>query len=209
MANIPEINIIVAMTENGLIGKGAGLPWKSSIDMKHFAKTTTGWPVIFGKNTADGMKFNFPLKNRPCIILSRTVFAGPNANWFVFGDIDRAIRQFSNFEKIFIAGGASVYKYALERGIVDNIYKTVFHDKLDASIKRTVEGDVYLGKDALAKMEGPCFQRLEQRVYEFASSGEWYVDNHNAEGKLDTAPLKNGDTPFSKIIFEKWSRTKE
>jgi dihydrofolate reductase len=199
---LPEINIIIAMTDTGLIGKGAGLPWKSGIDLRHFAKTTTGWPVVFGKNTAEGLikDNNFPLKNRPCIILSRNFAAYGHANYFMFDGLETAISRFSNFEKIFIAGGAGLYKYALEqRGLVDNIYKTIFKTETPP------EGDVYLDKDTLETMSEPNFKSRERRVFILGKHGS-YVNTNHPEGKHESHAPRAGDTLFPKIVFETLTR---
>ena len=65
----PEIIMITAMDENGLIGNGNSLPWKSSLDFKWVQQQTMGWLCIFGTNTAYNMP-QFPLRNRICAVVS-------------------------------------------------------------------------------------------------------------------------------------------
>ncbi|MDL2296257.1 dihydrofolate reductase, partial [Lachnospiraceae bacterium OttesenSCG-928-E19] len=127
MKNIkkPEIIVITAMDETGLIGNGNIMPWRSSVDFNHFKKQTTSWPCIFGKNTALGMMPNFPLKNRPCAIVSNKMETqilpasfqsgahlafGPGPFYDALGE---ALRFFKNYDKIFIAGGAALYQSAM------------------------------------------------------------------------------------------------
>jgi hypothetical protein len=49
--NPQQINIIAAMAENRVIGKGNTLPWSLKEDMARFKKLTAGWPCIMGRKT--------------------------------------------------------------------------------------------------------------------------------------------------------------
>ena len=47
----PIIALVVAMGENGAIGRGGDLPWHLRSDMRYFRKLTMGKPVIMGRRT--------------------------------------------------------------------------------------------------------------------------------------------------------------
>ncbi|HJY05324.1 MAG TPA: dihydrofolate reductase, partial [Bryobacteraceae bacterium] len=47
----PVIALVVAIGENGAIGRGGDLPWRLSSDMRYFRKITMGKPVIMGRRT--------------------------------------------------------------------------------------------------------------------------------------------------------------
>lgn len=225
----PEIAMIIAMTESGLIGKGDGMPWKSSLDFEWFKKNTVGWPTLFGRNTAQAMP-TFPLKNRPCAIISRKMDApfaiGNNgyAKTDVFPGIEQACRSFQNFDKIFIAGGASIYRQALQmqkpwlemvgtpdigQPLVGAIIRTVFPDGF-------VNGDKYLDETTLELMGEKHFNLMGHYKYALADESYDRVEYCNGYFNKESCfpamngiyGAKQGDTPFPWIRFEVWNRCK-
>ena len=52
----PIIALVVAMGENGAIGKGGDLPWHLHSDMRYFRKVTMGKPIIMGRRTFESLQ---------------------------------------------------------------------------------------------------------------------------------------------------------
>lgn len=104
------IAIIVAMDENGLIGRGSGLPWpRIKADMQHFKRTTLGHPVVMGRKTFQSIGSR-PLPMRANIILTRDEnFSHPDCE--IVHDHQEILAR--REEKIFIIGGTSVYQQFL------------------------------------------------------------------------------------------------
>ncbi|MFO7794163.1 MAG: dihydrofolate reductase [Candidatus Nanohaloarchaea archaeon] len=105
--------IIAAIDEENAIGKNGDIPWHYSEDLKHFRKLTTGNTVIMGRKTYFSLPEDFrPLPDRENIILTRS---NPNLDESVkiVNSLNDAYEAAEN-EKLFIAGGASVYKQTLE-----------------------------------------------------------------------------------------------
>jgi dihydrofolate reductase len=50
-----DIALIVAMSQNGIIGLNNQLPWRLPEDLRYFKKTTMGKPVIMGRKTFDSI----------------------------------------------------------------------------------------------------------------------------------------------------------
>ncbi|MBN9291174.1 MAG: dihydrofolate reductase, partial [Hyphomicrobium denitrificans] len=50
MNDLP-ISLVVAVSENGVIGRDGALPWRLSSDLKLFRKLTMGKPMIMGRRT--------------------------------------------------------------------------------------------------------------------------------------------------------------
>ena len=144
------ISIISAMSKNGVIGKGNKLPWAGleeyKWDMKQFKHLTTGNYVIMGRNTFESMGSK-GLKGRRNILITKNVVEYDNPTFKidhdieeVFGSLEEAIsycnkKVFNDYETIFIIGGESIYRYALENKLVDSVYLTVFDNEF--------EGDKY------------------------------------------------------------------
>ena len=121
------INIIVAVGnyvcgKGHPIGKQGGMPWHNKNDLKWFKDMTTGNVVIMGRKTFEAI--GHPLKNRINIVVtSRNDLRAENSNIRVCNSLESAINFASTFEKeIFIIGGASIYKQAMDADIVDRIY---------------------------------------------------------------------------------------
>ena len=65
----PFITIVVARADNGVIGRGGGLPWHLSEDLKRFKALTMGKPMVMGRRTFDSLPRLLP--GRRHIVLTR------------------------------------------------------------------------------------------------------------------------------------------
>lgn len=120
------INIIVAVADNGVIGKNGKLPWHLRLDMARFKQLTMGGSVIFGLNTFN--EFKKPLAGRENIVLSTRTQAIDGVK--VFNCLEKAVDYAKTQNKeIFICGGESVYKKALE--FADRLYITHINADFD------------------------------------------------------------------------------
>jgi dihydrofolate reductase len=111
-----EIIIIAAMAENRVIGRDNALPWSLKEDMAHFKELTLGWPCIMGRKTWESLPKR-PLPGRLNIVVSRTMAAeaapGTSSSPLVFSSLREALTHCAGTQKVFICGGASLYKEAL------------------------------------------------------------------------------------------------
>ena len=62
---------IVAVSQNGVIGKNGDLPWRLAEDLKWFKKITMGHVVLMGRKTWDSLPF--PLPGRKNWVISRSL----------------------------------------------------------------------------------------------------------------------------------------
>jgi len=122
--------MIVACSENGVIGVDGDLPWHLPRDLRHFMRSTRGCPVIMGRKTFDTLER--PLPDRLNIVLSRTLEADRADGVRVARDLDEAIeigtgsvREDGLEPPIWIAGGGHIYSLAMDR--VDLIVRTRVH----------------------------------------------------------------------------------
>lgn len=103
-----DIVLVVAMSENRVIGRDGGLPWHISGDLKHFKAVTMGYPVVMGRKTWESI--GRPLPGRDNIVITRdTSYAAEGA--VVVGSVSDAIDQCagSGAERIMIIGGGQIY----------------------------------------------------------------------------------------------------
>jgi len=111
--------LIVAMAQNGVIGKDNGLPWRLSGDLKHFKATTSGYPIIMGRNTWESLGRALP--NRRNMVISRQAdYVAEGAE--IFPSLEEAFEACESEEKAFCIGGALLYKAMLH--IADRLVVT-------------------------------------------------------------------------------------
>lgn len=105
--------IIVAMDEENTIGKDGDIPWHYSEDMKYFKEKTTGHSVLMGRTTYESLPKDFrPLPDRENIVLTRSNLSlGESVK--VANSLEEGFEMAEN-EKVFIAGGASIYRQTLD-----------------------------------------------------------------------------------------------
>lgn len=119
------ISIIVALAQENAIGVKNQLLCHLSDDLKRFKRLTTGHTVIMGRNTFDSLP-NGPLPNRTNIVLTSRPQSLPRG-CVAATSLEEAINKARGDKEIFIIGGASVYKQALQ--YADKLYLTIIRNK--------------------------------------------------------------------------------
>ncbi len=128
-----ELVIVVAVAENGVIGKDGSLPWHYPDDLKRFKRLTMGHPVIVGRQTFEDIyeRLDGPLPGRTNIVLSRHGSTLP-ADVVHADSLATAYSIAAEQETVaFVIGGASVYEATLP--VADRLELT--------EIKQSYEGD--------------------------------------------------------------------
>lgn len=125
------ISLIVAKSQNNVIGKNNQLPWHLSEDLKHFKATTMNHPILMGRKTFDSIGRALP--GRENIVVTRNT-SYKNDAVTVIHDLESYLKQHQNSEdKIFVIGGSRIYEQSLN--FVSEIVMTV--------IEQDFEGDAY------------------------------------------------------------------
>ncbi len=125
------LSLIVAASQNGVIGIQNRLPWKLPADLKRFKQLTLGHPVIMGRKTFESI--GKPLPGRTNIVLTRQIGL-KLCGCLTAPSLQDAIFLCGDKEEIFAIGGASLYEKALP--LADQIYLTRIHQDF--------EGDTFL-----------------------------------------------------------------
>ena len=128
-----KVSLIVAVANNGVIGKDNDLIWHLPKDMGFFKETTLGHHVIMGRKNFESIPERFrPLANRTNVIITR------NSDYkaegcVVVNSVEQALEVAKQNGDIqpFIIGGGQIYKLALENNLVDKIYLTKVHHTFD------------------------------------------------------------------------------
>ena len=122
-----EIVIIAAVAANNVIGKNGKIPWHIPADFKHFKEITWGYPCIMGDRTYESLPIK-PLPGRENIVLTLNRNYNPKGAK-IFYSFKEALDYCKDKEKVFIIGGASVYRQALP--IADRLELTKIHKEYD------------------------------------------------------------------------------
>ena len=118
MAGRPEIVLLLARAENGVIGAEGDIPWHIPGEQRRFKAMTMGTPMVMGRKTFESLPGLLP--GRRHIVLTR------DAGWHAEGvdvahDAQEAIR-IAGGPVVSVIGGAGVYR--LFEPIADRIELT-------------------------------------------------------------------------------------
>jgi dihydrofolate reductase len=129
-----KVSLIVAMDRNRGIGRDNDLMWHLPNDMRFFKETTENQIVVMGRKNYDSIPEKYrPLPKRENVILTRNM-AFQAKDCQVFNSLSNAISNFAecNERKVFIIGGGEIYKLALDKGVVDEMFITHIDGDYDA-----------------------------------------------------------------------------
>ena len=149
-----DLGIIVAVSDNNVIGKYGGLPWHIPEDLKHFKELTMGYPVIMGRKTYESI--GQPLTKRKNIVITSGIVEGA---FDVVNSLSGAIQLVNQMKctQAYVIGGKRLYEEALK--VADFMEITEVHQE--------VKGDVYFPKVNWGEWKE--FLREDSEDYSFAS----------------------------------------
>jgi dihydrofolate reductase len=128
-----KLALVVAVAENGVIGRAGGLPWRLSTDLKRFKSITMGKPVIMGRKTWESI--GKPLPGRLNLVVTRDPdYRAEGAR--TTSSLDEALavaQRETEAEEVCIIGGGEIFGEAMERA--DRLHVTY--------VQAEVEGDAY------------------------------------------------------------------
>jgi len=145
----PRVTLIVAMTDDGVIGVDGRLPWRLPEDLRRFKAATLGKPVVMGRKTFESI--GRPLPQRHNIVLTRQVgFSVPEPAVTVVPTLEAALQAAGDVPEVMIIGGAEIYKLALplaQRIVLTRVHAAVRGDThfspLDPEAWRVVSSEPY------------------------------------------------------------------
>lgn len=123
------LSLIVAVAQNGAIGRNNELLWHISEDLKYFKATTTGHPVIMGRKTYESI--GRPLPGRRNIVLTRGGMEIPpiknpqTTSMEIVHSLDEIYKIAGGDEEFFVMGGGMLYNATFEKA--DFLYLTKIH----------------------------------------------------------------------------------
>lgn len=121
--------MIVAYSNNRVIGNGNKLPWHIPSDLKRFKAITKDNIVVMGRVTYESLPIR-PLPNRINVVITKDLNFDPKDESVVvfhyFSDLFNYVEQaHSNGINAYVIGGASIYTQLLSS--VDEVLATEIH----------------------------------------------------------------------------------
>ena len=154
------ISLLVAASENNVIGKNNELPWNLPNDLKYFKNMTWGMPLIMGRKTFES--FRKALKGRTNIVVTR------QQDWQAEGitvvkDIEGGLLAAAETDakEVFVIGGGEIFKQIFPTA--DKIYITRVH--------ANVNGDVYfpeINRNEWKMISNRSMEKDERHAYDYS-----------------------------------------
>ncbi len=129
-----KLSLIVAVSDDNVIGQNNTLPWNLPADLRYFKQHTMGKPIIMGRKTF--LSIGKALPGRLNIVLSGSPDLQVPAGVLLSNNINGTLEQLQldNTAEAFIIGGAKVFETCLP--LIDCLYITRVHGNF-------MDGDVF------------------------------------------------------------------
>jgi len=129
-----SVSIIVAFSNDFVIGTGNAIPWYIREDLEFFKVMTMDKIVIMGRKTYESIpEKHRPLMGRTTYLLTRDkTYTVDHPDVRVFHELSKALfaaKLVAKDNEIMIAGGAEIYKQALPH--TQKIYATIIQEDFE------------------------------------------------------------------------------
>ncbi|MEX0899562.1 MAG: dihydrofolate reductase [Gammaproteobacteria bacterium] len=123
---VPSITLVVAHTENRVIGRGGGMPWHLPADLAHFKAVTMGKPMLMGRRTFESIGRALPGR-RSIVVTRNPTWSAPGVE--VAHSVDEALDLCASAPEVAVIGGGELFNALLPRAT--RILQTIIHTELD------------------------------------------------------------------------------
>jgi dihydrofolate reductase len=155
-----DVSLIVAMAENGIIGRNNQLPWYLPEDLRYFKKVTMGKPIIMGRKTFESIGKALP--GRLNIVVSQQKNLTLPEGVRLVGSIDAAIAMaesvalIDGIDEVMVIGGEQIYALAMPKAT--RLYLTKVH--------AAVDGDA-------------CFNQFDEKAWKLVQQEDFSASENN------------------------------
>lgn len=151
-----SLELVVAVAENDVIGRGNRLPWRLPADLRRFKALTLGKNVLMGRKTHESIGRALP--GRKNLILTRSRhFAAEGC--IVVDSLDTAQSAIGAGEILMVIGGAEIYRHCL--ALATRIHLTLVHTAI-------ADGDTSFGE-----WRGPEWRQSTREPHEADAVNEF------------------------------------
>jgi dihydrofolate reductase len=125
-AGAAALELVIAVAQNDVIGRGNKLPWHLPADLRHFKSLTIGRPVLMGRRTYESIGKALPRRSN--IVLSRSPAFSPEDCLVVKTLADARIAA-GGQPSLMVIGGAQIYRECLP--FATRIHLTLVHADIE------------------------------------------------------------------------------
>jgi dihydrofolate reductase len=122
---LAAVELVVAVSENDVIGRANQLPWRLSADLRHFKNLTMGHPILMGRKTYESIGKALP--GRTNWVLSRSSDFAP-ADCKVVRSLQEGLSAVAGDGPLMVIGGAEIYRLCLPQA--RRIHLTLVHTQI-------------------------------------------------------------------------------
>ncbi len=123
------VTLIVAVADNGVMGRDNALPWHLPDDLKRFKRLTMGKPMVMGRKTFESI--GKPLPGRLNIVVTRDTNYRHEGVKVVHGT-DQALEAAADAPEVMVIGGAELFRLFLPSA--SRIHLTRVHANVDGDV---------------------------------------------------------------------------
>jgi dihydrofolate reductase len=154
-----NITLVVAASDNNVIGKDNQLLWHLPKDMRFFKNTTWAMPIVMGRKTFESMGSRLLPGRLNIILTNQTDYEQAGAR--IVHSLTEAIQlaEKEDYKELMVIGGGQIYEMALP--IANKIWLTRVHTN--------IEGDTFfpmLNEDWVKK-SSDAFSTDEKHAFSF------------------------------------------
>lgn len=126
---------IAACDPRGVMGKDGKLPWHCPEELKHFADTTRGSPMIMGYRTFLSLPARYFDGTAMFIFSHRKLAPNKDSNLIFVSSLSELFAFEGVFGDLYVVGGAQIYTLFLQEDLIEEFILTRF--------KKSYEGDTF------------------------------------------------------------------
>ena len=151
-----KLSLIAAVSENGVIGSGADIPWNVKGEQLLFKAITFNQWLLVGRKTFESMG---KLPNRKYAVVSRSEHKSDEKDVLYFTSTEKALGKLANItDHLFVSGGGEIYKQMLEQAATVHLSR----------VHVTVPGDIFFPKipETYSKVFEQFFESNQNYTYQ-------------------------------------------
>lgn len=149
---VEQSAILVAMSPEGVIGRGGRIPWHYSGDLRRLKRLTLGTTVILGRGTWESIGCR-PLPRRRNLVISSRPAEGVET----FPDIPSALAASEGF--VWYLGGARIYAEAMRYcDFLDVTYVPDHQDPVGAVLFPAIDPAIFCAEPLEPHEDEPTLQ---------------------------------------------------
>ena len=128
-----RISLLVAVSENGVIGHEGELPWRLPDELKLLKQLTMGHTLLMGRKTYESI--SRPLPGRTSIVVSRNPDFAPHPEVITVASVREGFERAraSGESELFVFGGEAIYAEALPQ--VERLHLTRVHAEVSGDAR--------------------------------------------------------------------------